>query len=96
MWTRFMDSKHHLGSSRAFEAAALVSLNGKLCIIRNNMSITLVDISDPTMSVETDSARMWETVARKGQHRSFVANLWSTIAGRNLKSHIIHCQVLQV
>jgi hypothetical protein len=91
-----MDSKHHLGSSRAFEAAALVSLNGKLCIIRNNMSITLVDISDPTMSVETDSARMWETVARKGQHRSFVANLWSTIAGRNLKSHIIHCQVLQV
>ncbi|KAL5224097.1 hypothetical protein ABZP36_010736 [Zizania latifolia] len=48
-WARFMDSKHHLGSSRAFEAAALVSLNGKLCIIRNNMSITLVDISDPTM-----------------------------------------------
>ncbi|XP_052134439.1 F-box/kelch-repeat protein At1g55270-like [Oryza glaberrima] len=95
-WAKFMDSKHHLGSSRAFEAAALVTLNGKLCIIRNNMSITLVDISDPTMSIETDSARMWETVARKGQHRSFVANLWSTIAGRNLKSHIIHCQVLQV
>ncbi|KAL6642931.1 hypothetical protein ACP70R_021112 [Stipagrostis hirtigluma subsp. patula] len=96
-WTRFMDSKHHLGSSRAFEAAALVSLNGKLCIIRNNMSITLVDVSDPTMSIETDNARMWETVGRKGHNRSFVSNLWSTIAGRNLKkSHIIHCQVLQV
>ncbi|KAL6649286.1 hypothetical protein ACP70R_013510 [Stipagrostis hirtigluma subsp. patula] len=95
-WTRFVDIRHHLGSSRALEAAALVSLNGKLCIIRNNMSITLIDISDPTTVTEIDSARLWETFSRKGQHRSFIANLWSTIAGRNLKAHIIHCQVVQV
>jgi hypothetical protein len=91
-----MDSRRHLGSSRGFEAVALVSLNGKLCIVRNNMSITLVDVSDPTTVIEIDSARMWEIFARKGQYRSFMANLWSTIAGRNLKTHIIHCQVLQV
>ncbi|KAM0884116.1 hypothetical protein ACQ4PT_031191 [Festuca glaucescens] len=96
LWTRFMDSRRHLRSSRAFEAVALISLNGKLCIVRNNMSITLVDVSDPTTVIEIDSARMWETFARKGQYRSFMANLWSTIAGRSLKTHIIHCQVLQV
>jgi hypothetical protein len=96
LWTRFMDSRRHLRSSRAFEAVALISLNGKLCIVRNNMSITLVDVSDPTTVIEIDSARMWEMFARKGQYRSFMANLWSTIAGRNLKTHIIHCQVLQV
>ncbi|KAJ0982269.1 hypothetical protein J5N97_010524 [Dioscorea zingiberensis] len=42
-WDKSFDSKLHLGSSRALEAAALVSINGKLCIIRNNMSISLVD-----------------------------------------------------
>ncbi|VAI09276.1 unnamed protein product [Triticum turgidum subsp. durum] len=96
LWTRFMDSRRHLGSSRSFEAVALVSLDGKICVIRNNMGITLVDVCDPTTVIEIDSARMWETFARKGQHRSFMANLWSTIAGRHLKTHIIHCQVLQV
>ncbi|GJN08973.1 hypothetical protein PR202_ga26935 [Eleusine coracana subsp. coracana] len=95
-WTRFMDTRRHLGSSRALEVAALVSLNGKLCVIRNNMSITLIDITDPTTVIEVDSARMWETFARKWQHRSFMANLWSTVAGCNLKTHIMHCQVLQV
>uniref|UniRef100_A0A0A9D8F1 Uncharacterized protein n=1 Tax=Arundo donax TaxID=35708 RepID=A0A0A9D8F1_ARUDO len=95
-WTRFMDTRRHLGSSRALEAAALVSLNGKLCIIRNNMSITLIDTSDPTTATEIDSARMWGTFARKGRHRSFMANLWATVPGRNLKTHILHCQVLQV
>uniref|UniRef100_A0A453IVD7 FKB95-like N-terminal Kelch domain-containing protein n=1 Tax=Aegilops tauschii subsp. strangulata TaxID=200361 RepID=A0A453IVD7_AEGTS len=96
LWTRFIDSRRHLGSSRSFEAVALVSLDGKICVIRNNMGITLVDVCDPTTVIEIDSARMWETFARKGQHRSFMANLWSTIAGRHLKTHIIHCQVLQV
>ncbi|GFZ20787.1 Galactose oxidase/kelch repeat superfamily protein [Actinidia rufa] len=46
-WKRFIDSKLHLGSSRALEAAALVPLNGKLCIIRNNMSVSIVDVSTP-------------------------------------------------
>ncbi|EEC74590.1 hypothetical protein OsI_10170 [Oryza sativa Indica Group] len=95
-WTRFMDSRRHLGNSRAFEAAALVSLNGKICIIRNNMSITLVDVSNTPTVIEINSAHMWDVFARKGQHRSFIANLWFTIAGRNFKTHIIHCQVLQV
>lgn len=96
-WARFTDSKHHLGNSRAFEAAALVSINGKLGIVRNNMSISLVDVLNPGLSIETNSARAWETIAAKGQIKSFVANLWSSIAGRSgLKSHIVHCQVLQV
>ncbi|CAA6667287.1 unnamed protein product [Spirodela intermedia] len=84
-WRKSFDSKLHLGSSRAMEAAALVPLNGKLCIIRNNMSITTVD-----------NDGVWETVAGKGQLRTFVTNLWSTIAGRGaMRSHIVHCQVLQ-
>lgn len=87
-WNRFADSRFHLGNSRALEAAALVCLNGKLCIVRNNMSISLVDV------LETDR---WEIVAGKGQLKTFVTNLWSTISGGTwLKTHIVHCQVLQV
>ncbi|CAL9050005.1 unnamed protein product [Musa banksii] len=44
-WNKFMDSKHHLGNSQVFEAASFVSLNGKLGIIRNNMSIISAAIS---------------------------------------------------
>eukprot|EP00262_Sarcandra_glabra_P012958 TRINITY_DN3458_c0_g1_i1.p1 TRINITY_DN3458_c0_g1~~TRINITY_DN3458_c0_g1_i1.p1 ORF type:complete len:437 (-),score=51.59 TRINITY_DN3458_c0_g1_i1:626-1936(-) len=94
-WNKFMDSKLHLGNSRALEAAGLVSINGKLCIIRNNMSITLVDVSSPENHVESNS-HIWETVAGKGHFKTMVTNLWSSIAGRGgLKSHIVHCQVLQ-
>ncbi|KAK8962606.1 F-box/kelch-repeat protein [Platanthera guangdongensis] len=81
---------------RSLEAAAFVSLNGKLAVIRNNMSISLVDVSNPGRSVETNSAHLWETISGKGQLKTFVSNIWSSIAGRNgLKSHIVHCQVLQ-
>ncbi|XP_068637648.1 F-box/kelch-repeat protein At1g55270-like isoform X1 [Aristolochia californica] len=94
-WNKFIDSKIHLGSSRALEAASLVSLNGKLCIIRNNMSISVVDVSSPEKNVD-DNAELWETIAGKGHFKTFVTNLWSSIAGRNgLRSHIVHCQVLQ-
>ncbi|AET04178.1 putative F-box domain, galactose oxidase, beta-propeller [Medicago truncatula] len=94
-WKKFIDSRLHLGSSRALDAAALVSLNGKLCIIRNNMSISLVDVSSPNRRVESNP-HLWENIAGKGPVRSLVRNLWSTIAGRGgLKSHIVHCQVLQ-
>lgn len=95
-WKKFIDSKLHLGSSRALDAAALVPLNGKLCIIRNNMSISLVDVSSPNRRVE-NNPHLWENIAGKEGHvRSLVRNLWSTIAGRGgLKSHIVHCQVLQ-
>ncbi|XP_020690260.1 F-box/kelch-repeat protein At1g55270 [Dendrobium catenatum] len=96
-WRRFMDSKLHLGSSQSLEAAAFVSLNGKLAVIRNNMSISLVDVSNPGMSFETNSAHLWETISGIGQLKTFMSNLWSSIAGRTgLKSHIVHCQVLQV
>ncbi|VFQ59528.1 unnamed protein product [Cuscuta campestris] len=91
-WNRFIDSKVHLGSSRALEAAALVPLNGKLCIIRNNMSISLVDVSSPTTRVE-ENPRLWENIAGKGHIKNLFTNLWSSIAG--VKSHIVHCQVLQ-
>ena len=92
-----MDKIHwHQTPPRKLTSSRSCSLNGKLCIIRNNMSITLIDISDPTTVTEVDSAHMWEAFARKGQHRSFMANLWSTITGRNLKTDIMHCQVLQV
>ncbi|XP_020521977.1 F-box/kelch-repeat protein At1g55270 isoform X2 [Amborella trichopoda] len=93
-WSRHIDSRLHLGNSRALEAAALVPLNGKLCIIRNNMSITLVDVSKSDESRRV--GQLWETIAGKGHFKTFVTNLWSSIAGRNrLKSHIVHCQVLQ-
>lgn len=94
-WKRFIDSKVHLGSTRALEAAALVTLNGKLCIIRNNMSISLVDVGSPDKRVETNP-RLWENIPGRGPQRSLFTSLWSSIAGRNgLRSHIVHCQVLQ-
>ncbi|GFP92488.1 F-box/kelch-repeat protein at1g55270, partial [Phtheirospermum japonicum] len=94
-WSRFIDSKVHLGNSRALEAAALVALNGKLCIIRNNMSISMVDVSDPDRRVESNP-QIWENIGGKGHIRNLFTNLWSSIAGRSgLKSHIVHCQVLQ-
>ncbi|KAL0921643.1 hypothetical protein M5K25_008737 [Dendrobium thyrsiflorum] len=93
-WRRFMDSKLHLGSSQSLEAAAFVSLNGKLVVIRNNMSISLVDVSNPRMSFETNSAHLWETISGKGQLKTFMSNLWSSLAGRTgIKSHIVHCQL---
>ncbi|CAM8910259.1 unnamed protein product [Rhodiola kirilowii] len=96
-WKKFIDSKLHLGSSRALEAAALVPLNGKLCIIRNNMSISLVDVSSPNRQEQDDTnPHLWENIAGRGNFRTLVTNLWSTIAGRSsMKSHIVHCQVLQ-
>ncbi|CAL9750832.1 unnamed protein product [Musa acuminata subsp. burmannicoides] len=95
-WNKFMDSEHHLGNSKAFEAASFVSLNGKLGIIRNNMSISLIDVTNPVSSIETNSARVWEAIAGKGQLKNFVSSLWSSLAGRSwLKDHIVHCQVLQ-
>ncbi|MQM17999.1 hypothetical protein Taro_050983 [Colocasia esculenta] len=89
-WIKHTDSKMHLGSSRAVEAAALLPLNGKLCIVRNNMSISLVDVTSG------GEDQQWQTIAGKGQIKNFMTNLLSNLAGRNrLKSHILHCQVLQ-
>ncbi|KAL5152756.1 F-box/kelch-repeat protein [Glycine soja] len=96
-WSKHIDSKMHSGSSRALEDAALVPLNGKLCIIRNNMSISLVDVSKLEDLKGSSPEQLWETIAGKGQFKTLVTNLWSSLAGRNrLKSHIVHCQVLQI
>ncbi|XXG64197.1 hypothetical protein AAC387_Pa05g2209 [Persea americana] len=95
LWNKFLDSKLHLGSSWAWEAAALVSINGKLCIIRNNMSICMVDVSSSDKHAESN-ATLWENISGRGHLMTFVTNLWSSIAGRNgVKSHIVHSQVLQ-
>eukprot|EP00268_Persea_americana_P013455 TRINITY_DN1590_c0_g2_i4.p1 TRINITY_DN1590_c0_g2~~TRINITY_DN1590_c0_g2_i4.p1 ORF type:complete len:244 (-),score=35.18 TRINITY_DN1590_c0_g2_i4:150-881(-) len=92
-WSKHIDSTLHLGNSWALEAAALVPLNGKLCIIRNNMSVSLVDVSKSDKSC---ADQLWETLAGKGQFKNLATNLWSSLAGWNrLKSHIAHCQVLQ-
>jgi Kelch motif/F-box domain len=86
-WIKFGDSKQHSGITRSSEAAALVALNGKLCVVRNNMSISLVDVSGDAQ---------WEIISSKGQMKTFVTNLWLSVVGRSrAKSHIIHCQVLQ-
>ncbi|XP_068647608.1 F-box/kelch-repeat protein At1g55270-like [Aristolochia californica] len=93
-WSKHIDSRLHLGSSKALEAAALVPLHGKLCIVRNNMSISVVNVSNSNGLKNGD--QLWETIARKGHFKTFVIDLWSSLAGRNrFKSHIVHCQVLQ-
>ncbi|CAN4114564.1 unnamed protein product [Withania somnifera] len=95
-WSKHIDSKMHLGNSKALEAAAVLPLNGKLCIIRNNMSISLVDVSKCDGAGEATSELLWETIAGKGQFKTMVTNFLSNLAGRNgHKSHIVHCQVLQ-
>ncbi|KAM1242423.1 hypothetical protein ACFX2G_034776 [Malus domestica] len=77
----------HLGNSRALEAASLVPLNGKLCIVRNNMSISLVDVSNSSDVHGESAEHLWETIAGKGQFKTLVTNLWSSLAGRGrLKS----------
>ncbi|GAA0185342.1 hypothetical protein LIER_32630 [Lithospermum erythrorhizon] len=94
-WSKHIDSKAHIGNSKALEAAALLPLNGKLCIIRNNMSISLVDVAKCDGSNNAPAEHLWETLAGKGQFKTMVTNLLSNLAGRNrLKSHIVHCQVL--
>ncbi|KAM7268312.1 hypothetical protein ACFE04_010478 [Oxalis oulophora] len=96
-WGKHIDSKMHLGNSRALEAAALVPLNGKLCVIRNNMSISLVDVLKSEDERGGGGGHLWETIAGKGQFKTLVTNFWSNLSGRNrLKSHIVHCQVLQI
>ncbi|KAG7021809.1 F-box/kelch-repeat protein [Cucurbita argyrosperma subsp. argyrosperma] len=95
-WNKSIDSKLHMGNSQALEAVALVPLNGKLCIVRNNMSISLVDVLKCEDASGASGEHLWETLAGKGHLKTLVTNLWSSLSGRSrLKSHIVHCQVLQ-
>ncbi|XP_040376417.1 F-box/kelch-repeat protein At1g55270-like [Oryza brachyantha] len=91
-WTGCVDSGHHVGSSHAVEAAAMVALDGKLCVVRNDMSASVVDVA-----AGQAGAPRWETVAGKGQIKAFVTNLLSTIAGARAraKNRVLHCQVLE-
>ncbi|KAJ8421997.1 LOW QUALITY PROTEIN: hypothetical protein Cgig2_005507 [Carnegiea gigantea] len=87
-------SRAHLGNSNPLEAVVLVALNGKLCIIRNNNSVSLIDVqrSDQVGTVTTQ--HLSETITSKGQFKMMMSNIWSSIASRkHLKSHIVHCQV---
>ncbi|KAL2334750.1 hypothetical protein Fmac_015963 [Flemingia macrophylla] len=97
-WKKFIDSKVHLGSSPAFDAVAPVALNGKLCIIRQNMSISLVDVASTDKQVKSNP-RLWENITRDCHARSSVRKLWSTITRRgrsDSKGYIDSCQVLQL
>nr|GME03134.1 F-box/kelch-repeat protein At1g55270 [Ipomoea batatas] len=97
-WSKHIDSKMHLGNSKGLEAAALFPLQGKLCIIRNNMSISLVDVSRCGNGDDEDATteHLWETIGGRGQLKNMVTNFLSTLAGRNRpKSRIVHCQLLQ-
>lgn len=78
-WSRNIGSEMHSGSSQDLEAAASVPLSGNLCIIRNNMSIIVVDVSNSGENAK----HLWESLAGKGQFKTVVTNLWSGLAGRN-------------
>jgi hypothetical protein len=91
-WTACADSKQHRGSSQAAEASAIVALHGRrLCVVRNDMSVSAVDVA-----AGAGNLQCWETLAGKAHGKSFVTGLLSNIAGRGrAKSHILHCQVLE-
>ncbi|WVZ77420.1 hypothetical protein U9M48_025285 [Paspalum notatum var. saurae] len=89
-WTTCVDSKQHRGSSQAAEAAAIVVLHGRLCVVRNDMSVSGVEVAAGTGN------QRWETLAGKAHAKSFVTGLLSNLAGRGrAKNSILHCQVLE-
>ncbi|KAI4983748.1 hypothetical protein ZWY2020_025614 [Hordeum vulgare] len=89
-WSGCASSGNHLGSSHALEAVAMVTLRGKLCVVRNDMSVLVVDVAAGAGN------QRWETLAGKGQIKSFVTNLLASIAGRSrAKNRVLHCQVLE-
>ncbi|KAL0340518.1 UNVERIFIED_CONTAM: F-box/kelch-repeat protein [Sesamum radiatum] len=95
-WSKRIDSKMHLGNSKALEAAAILPLNGKLCIIRNNMSISLIHVSKSDHGSTATTDHLGETIPGKGHFKTLVTSFLSNLAGRNRhKNRIVHCQVLQ-
>ncbi|CAN6237492.1 unnamed protein product [Urochloa humidicola] len=91
-WAAAADSKHHRGSSQAAEAAAIVALHGRLCVVRNDMSVSAVDVA----AAGAGDEKRWETLAGKAQAKSFVTGIFSNLAGRGRdKSRVLHCQVLE-
>lgn len=95
-WSRTIDSKMHLGNSKSLEAASLLSLNGKLCVVRNDMSITLVDASKANNRRGAAAEHLWEAISWKGQVVTLITSFLSSFAGGSrAKSHVVNCQVLQ-
>ncbi|KAG0532246.1 hypothetical protein BDA96_04G092600 [Sorghum bicolor] len=89
-WTTCVDSKQHRGSSQAAEAAAIVALHGRLCIVRDDMSVSAVDVAPGAGN------QRWQTLAGKAHTKSFVTGLLANLAGRRrAKNNILHCQVLE-
>ncbi|XP_062223762.1 F-box/kelch-repeat protein At1g55270-like [Phragmites australis] len=89
-WTICIDSKQHRRSSQAAEAAAIVALHGKLFVVRNDMSVSAVDVAAGAGN------QRWETLAGKAHAKSFVTGLLSNMAGRGgTKNRILHCQVFE-
>lgn len=93
-WSKDSDSKNHLGSSLPQEATSLLSLNGKICVIRNNLSISLVNIAGD------DRQQCWDLIAGdRPDMNIFFPNLWSNLfsVGRRAKKYQVVCsQVLSV
>ncbi|KAF8776394.1 hypothetical protein HU200_003548 [Digitaria exilis] len=89
--TCFVDSKQHRGSSPAMEAAAIVALQGRICVVRNDMSVLAVDVAEGE-----GKQQRWETLTGKSHGKGFVTGLLSNLAGRGrAKNRILHCQVLE-
>ncbi|KAF8769670.1 hypothetical protein HU200_006273 [Digitaria exilis] len=89
--TCFVDSKQHRGSSPAVEAAAIVALQGRICVVRNDMSVLAVDVK-----AGEGKQQRWEILAGKSHGKGFVTGLLSSLAGRGrAKNHVLHCQVLE-
>ncbi|TVU02503.1 hypothetical protein EJB05_24748 [Eragrostis curvula] len=89
-WNACVDSKQHRGSSQAVEAAAIVALDGRLCVVRNDMSVSAVNVAAGT------GKEQWETLVGKSHAKNFVTDILSNIAGRGrAKNTILHCQVLE-
>lgn len=89
-WTVCIDGEQHRGSSQAVEAAAIVALGNRLCVVRNDMSVSALDVDPGTGN------QRWETLAGKSHAKNFVVDILSSITGRGrAKNNILHCQILE-
>ncbi|OAY82957.1 F-box/kelch-repeat protein [Ananas comosus] len=70
-WSEFIDSKQHLGSSRALEAAALVPFRGKLCIIAQG--------EGNGGQIKTFVTNLWSNIAERNRPKIL---LWSSLLRR--------------
>ncbi|KAF9613928.1 hypothetical protein IFM89_013175 [Coptis chinensis] len=67
-WSKHIDSKLHMGSSRALEATALLPLNGKLCIIRTEATGG-IPAEEGTATEEISGSNGVASAEGKDQHK---------------------------